>query len=148
MLPCASANNGARRQAVFLVALMVTALLPLMAPAVTADGGRAISVQLTATPSAMEVNPGEGGEYTIRVRNNGDNPITVQLSSTQEGGDCGAYASTVSQITGPIDSGGSEESTLNVTLTQNAEGSCDTTVTATITEQVTPPTLPKPNRNR
>jgi len=144
MLPCASANNGARRQALFLVALMVTALLPLMAPVVTADGGRAISVQLTAIPSSLEVNPGEGGEYTIRVRNNGDNPITVQLSSTQEGGDCGAYASTVSQITGPIDSGGSEEATLNVTLMQNAEGSCDTTVTATINEQVTPPDIAEP----
>ena len=144
MVPCATANNAARRQALFLVALMFTALLPLMAPAASADGGRAISVQLTAIPTALEVNPGEGGEYTIRVRNNGDNPITVQLSSANEGGDCGAYASTVSQITGPIDTGSYEETTLNVTLTQNAEGSCDTTVTATINEQVTPPDVAEP----
>jgi uncharacterized membrane protein len=137
--------NGAQRKALLLVALMCTALLPLVAPVASADGGRAISVQLTAIPTALEVNPGEGGEYTIRLRNNGDNPITVQLATAEEaGGDCGGYTSTITQFTGPIDAGQVEETTLNVTLTQTAEGSCKTTVTANINEQVTPPDVADP----
>ena len=98
-----AAANGAQRKALLLVALMCTALLPLVAPVASADGGRAISVQLTAIPTALEVNPGEGGEYTIRLRNNGDNPITVQLATAEEaGGDCGGYTSTITQFTGPV----------------------------------------------
>ena len=145
MQPCAPADLTARRKAVFLAVLMCSALLPLVAPAVSADDGRAISVQLTAIPTALEVNPGEAGEYTIRVRNNGDNPITVQLGTAEEaGGDCGGYTSTITQITGPIDAGSYEEAAMNITLTQTAEGSCKTTVTATINEQVTPPDVADP----
>jgi len=141
----APANVFARRKALFLTVLMCSALLPLVAPAVSADDGRAISVQLTAIPTALEVNPGESGEYTIRVRNNGDNPITVQLGTAEEaGGDCGAYTSTITQITGPIDAGSYEEATMNITLTQAAEGSCKTTITANINEQVTPPDVAEP----
>lgn len=148
MQPCASANR-ARRKALFLAVLMCSALLPLVAPAVSADDGRAISVQLTAIPTALEVNPGESGEYTIRVRNNGDNPITVQLGTAEEaGGDCGAYTSTITQITGPIDAGSYEEAAMNITLTQAAEGSCKTTVTANINEQVTPPDVADPPPKR
>jgi len=58
----APANVFARRKALFLTVLMCSALLPLVAPAVSADDGRAISVQLTAIPTALEVNPGESGE--------------------------------------------------------------------------------------
>ena len=140
----ATADRAVRRKATFIVAVMCLSLLPLVAPVATADGGRAISVQMTAIPSALEVNPGEGGEYTIRVRNNGDNPITVQLATANEGDDCANYASTISQISGPIDSGAVEEASLNVTLSQTAEGSCDTTVTANINEQVTPPDVADP----
>ncbi|MBL6734064.1 MAG: hypothetical protein ISP84_05935, partial [Candidatus Poseidonia sp.] len=74
MVTGATANTNTRRKATFIVAVMCLSLLPLVAPVATADGGRAISVQMTAIPTALEVNPGEGGEYTIRVRNNGDNP--------------------------------------------------------------------------
>ena len=146
MVHGAPANAVSRRNAVMLVALMCMALLPLVAPTVAADGARAISVQLTAIPTALEVNPGESGEYTIRVRNNGDNPITVQLAVSEESdGDCSTgYTSTISQITGAIDSGSYEEAAMNISLTQTAEGTCESTVTATITEQVTPPDVGDP----
>jgi uncharacterized membrane protein len=143
MVTCASANEGSRRKALLLVALMCMSVLPIVAPAVAADGGRAISVQLTAIPTTLEVNPGEAGEYTIRVRNNGANPVTVQLGTAEEaGGDCGNYASTITQITGAIDAGQYEEATMNITLTQAAEGSCKTTVTANINDAGTPPEDP------
>jgi uncharacterized membrane protein len=88
----------------------------------------------------LEVNPGEAGEYTIRVRNTGSNPVTVQLSTSQEATqDCNGYSSAVTQIPGAIESGAYEEATMNVTLTQAAEGSCDTTVTVNANEQATPP---------
>jgi uncharacterized membrane protein len=144
MVTGATANTNARRKAAFIVAVVCLSLLPLVAPVATADGGRAISVQMTAIPTALEVNPGEGGEYTIRVRNNGDNPITVQLATSNEGDDCANYAATISQISGPIDSGSYEEASLNISLSQTAEGSCDTTVTANINEQVTPPDVADP----
>jgi hypothetical protein len=143
MVPCASANDGSRRKALLMVALMCMAVLPLVAPVVAADGGRAISVQLTAIPTTLEVNPGEAGDYTIRVRNNGANAVTVQLGTAEEaGGDCGNYASTITQITGAIDAGSYEEATMNITLTQAAEGSCKTTVTANINDAGTPPEDP------
>jgi len=138
----ATANMSSRRQAIFLVALMCTAFLPLMAPAVSADG-RDASITVTPIPTALEVNPGEAGEYIIRVRNTGSDPVTVSLSSAQEPGeDCNGYSSAVSQIPGPIDAGSYEEATLNVTLTQTAEGSCDTTVT--VNAQLVPPAAGQP----
>lgn len=129
-----------RRRAGFLVVVMLVALLPLTAPAVMADGGRDASIQVTPIPSALEVNPGEAGEYTIRVRNTGSNPVTVQISAAEEATqECNAYTSTVTQIPGPIESGSYEEATMNITLTQAAEGSCDTTITVSASEQATPP---------
>ena len=128
------------RRAGFLVAVLLVALLPLTAPVATADGARDASIQVTPIPSALEINPGEAGEYTIRVRNTGSNPVTVQLSTSEEATqECNAYTSTITQIPGPIDSGSYEEATMNVTLTQAAEGSCDSTITVSATEQVTPP---------
>lgn len=135
-----SAAGHQRRKAGMLVVLMMLALLPLSAPVASADGGRDASIQVTAIPTALTVNPGEAGEYTIRVRNTGSNPVTVQLSTSQEPGEaCNGFSSTITQITGPIDSGASEDATMNVTLTQTAEGDCDTTVTVNAQEQATPP---------
>ena len=118
-------------------------MVPAIAPLVAADEARDASIQLTVTPSSQTINPGESGEYTVRVYNSGSNPVTVQLSTAEgQDQDCSAYNSAISQITGAIDSGSYEEATMNVTLAQNAEGSCETTVTATATEQPEPPEPP------
>ena len=138
----ALATTKQTRAALFLMCLLLCSTLPLIAPTVSADGGRDASVTITANPMALEVNPGEGGEYTIRVRNTGSNPVQVTLSQTQEGDDCSGYTSLVSQISSAIDAGAYEETTLNVTLQQTAEGSCDTVVTVNANEQVTPPDVP------
>ena len=91
MMPTASAYNASRRTALFLVFVMCTALFPLAAPGVSADG-RAASISVTPIPTAMDVNPGEAGEYTIRVRNTGSDPVTVQISSSQEATeDCNGF---------------------------------------------------------
>ena len=118
-------------------------MLPLVAPLASADGARDASIQVTVTPSAQTINPGEAGEYTVRVYNSGSNAVTVQLSSAEgQDQDCSAYTSTITQITGQIDAGSYEEATMNVSLTQTAEGSCDTTVTANAQDAPEPPEPP------
>ena len=140
MVPYDGAAAPHQRLALFLVVLMSLSALPLVAPAVSADGARDASITVTPIPAALEVNPGEAGEYVIRVRNTGSNPVSVSLSASQEATqECNAYSSAVTQIPGQIDAGSYEEATLNVTLTQGAEGTCDTTVTVNANEQVTPP---------
>ena len=90
----------------------------------SADEARDANIQVTVTPNAQTINPGESGEYTVRVYNSGSNPVTVQLSTAEgQDQDCSAYTSTITQIPGPIDSGSYEEASMNVTLAQNAEGS-------------------------
>ena len=117
--------------------------MPLSAPLVSADEGRDASILLTVNPSAQNVNPGESGEYTVRVYNQGSTAVTVQLSTAEEGTqECGAYTSSITQISGAIESGSYEEATMTVALTVNAESSCDTTVTATATESPEPPEVP------
>ena len=139
MMPRASDVNASRRTAVFLVLVLCSALLPLTAPVVSADG-RDASIMVTAIPTSLAVNPGEAGEYTIRVRNTGSNPVTVSLATSEEATqECNAYTSSITQIPGPINAGSYEEATMNITLTQTAEGECDTTVTVTANEQATPP---------
>ncbi|MGB1365954.1 MAG: hypothetical protein ACPH9F_07455 [Candidatus Poseidoniaceae archaeon] len=132
-----------KRLAVFLISLMVFSMLPIVAPIASADEARDASIQVTVSPTAQTINPGEAGEYTVRVYNSGSNPVTVQLSSAEgQDQDCGAYTSTITQIPGAIDSGSYEEATMNVTLAQNAEGSCETTVTATAQDSPEPPEPP------
>ena len=74
MVPHAAAGRAGQRKAWLLVALMCSALLPMVAPTVAADGGRAASITVTGIPGSLEVNPGEAGEYTVRVRNTGSIP--------------------------------------------------------------------------
>lgn len=129
-------------RSVGLVLLMMLSTLPLMASPVVADG-RDASIVLTISPTSLVVNPGESGEYTVRVYNTGSNPVSVQLSASEEQTqECNQYTSVITQFSGAIDAGTYEETTMNVTLSQVAEGTCDTTVTATATEQPEPPELP------
>ena len=118
-------------------------MAPVVAPLASADEARDANIQVTVTPNAQTINPGESGEYTVRVYNSGSNPVTVQLSTAEgQDQDCSAYTSTITQIPGPIDSGSYEEASMNVTLAQNAEASCETTVTATAQDQPEPPEPP------
>ena len=149
MMPTASAVAASRRTAIFLVLVMCSALLPLAAPVVSADG-RAASISVTPIPSALEVNPGEAGEYTIRVRNTGSDPVTVNIQSSQEASeDCQGFSSTVTQIPGQIDGGSYEEADMNVSVAQTVEAgsACVTTITVTITAVIGAPAaeIPEPS---
>ena len=127
---------------ILLVSLMLFSLVPAISSPVSADdSGRDANISLSVSPSSQTVNPGETAEYTVRVYNNGANSVSIQLSATNEQ-DCTGYSSAIGQIAQPIESGSYEETFLNVTLAQNAEGSCVTTVTANANEQVTPPDQP------
>ena len=127
---------------IVLVALMLFSLVPAVANPVAADdSGRDANIRLIVTPSAQTVNPGETAEYTVRVYNDGSEPVSVNLAANNEQ-DCTGFSSAIGQIGQPIDSGDNAETFLNVTLAQNAEGSCITTVTANANEQVTPPDQP------
>ena len=125
-----------------LVSLMLFSLVPALATPVTADdSGRDANIRLTISPSAQTVNPGETAEYTVRVYNDGSNPVSVNLAANNAQ-DCTGYSAAIGQIGQPIEAGDNAETFLNVTLAQNAEGSCVTTVTANANEQPTPPDQP------
>ena len=141
-----SRKNQTRKQskaAILLMALLLFSMVPTIAPTASADGARDASIIVTISPNGQDINPGESGEYTIRVRNTGSDPVTVQISSSEEGtAECGQYSSQASQIAGQIDAGTFEETTMNVTLTQTAEASCDTTVAVSAADGATPPGAP------
>jgi len=127
---------------IILVSLMLFSLVPALAPPVVADdSGRDANIRLTISPSAQTVNPGETAEYTVRVYNDGSNPVSVNLAANNEQ-DCTGFSAAIGQIGQPIDSGDNAETFLNVTLAQNAEGSCITTVNANANEQPSPPDQP------
>lgn len=141
MDPRETNNAHASKRAYFLVGLLLLSVMPVFAPSVSADGARDASITIQTSPAnGLEVNPGEAGEYTVRVFNNGPTAVTLTLSSSEEATqECGAYSSNIQQIPGVVESGDYGETTMNVSLTQNAEGSCDTTITAQATEAPTPP---------
>ncbi len=132
-----------KRLAFLLISVMVFSILPISAPIVSADEARDANIRVSVTPSEQTINPGESGEYTVYVYNDGQNAITVQLSSSEGAEqDCAAYTSTITQIPGAIDAGSYGETTMTVTLTANAEGSCETTVTANAQDSPEPPDPP------
>jgi|SaaInlV_165m_DNA_1040744.scaffolds.fasta_scaffold01622_2 uncharacterized membrane protein len=134
-------NTHGIKRAFFLVGILLLSVVPMVAPSVAADGARDASITIQTTPSnGLEVNPGEAGEYTVRVYNNGPTAITLSLSSSEEATqECSAYSSNIQQIPGVVEPNEYGETTMNVSLTQNAEGSCDTTITANANEAPTPP---------
>lgn len=114
--------RGARAGALLFAALLILTMLPTVQASYT--------ITMSASPMAMEINPGENGTYEITVRNTGDEDLIVQLSSSEDSG-CQGYSSTIQQITGTIAAGGSEVTDLMVTLASNAEDDCETTVSGT-----------------
>ncbi|DAC60899.1 MAG TPA: hypothetical protein D7I03_01450, partial [Candidatus Poseidoniales archaeon] len=138
--------SRSNRAAFFLVSLMLVSMLPMIATPVSA----APSINLYVTPNSQTVNPGDSGEYTVRVTNTGSDPVTVNLQSSNEPGeDCNGFTSAIGQIPGQIDAGQTEETTMNVTVGQTVEAdtACDTTVTATITAVIGAPAaeIPEPS---
>ena len=132
---------GVFLMSLFLFSLMTSFTGAIVEPVVAE--GRSDQFSVFISPNGQEVNPGESGEYTITIYNQGSNPITVQIATAEgQEQECSQYSSTNTQVAGPIDAGSSGEASMNVTLTQGAEGSCDTTVTVTATEQATPPDQP------
>ncbi len=135
-------SSTSKIRAISLMVLLLTSVLPLFASPVLADG-RDASITVQAIPTSLEVNPGEAGEYTIRVYNTGSDPITVSLSSNEDATqECNSYNSVIQQISGQIESNSYEETSLNISLTQTAEGSCETTITANA--QLVPPAVGAP----
>ena len=119
---------SARRRSLSVVALL---LLVIASPLVAAEA----DVTLTSDSSSKEASPGEPAEYTITVRNTGDEDITVQLATSQEAGGCQGYTSAVEQVSGVISPQSNEQVTLTVNVTEDSSETtaddCDTTVTAT-----------------
>ena len=135
-------SKTSKKSALIMLALMMGSLIPLLATPVLAEG-RDASITIQSIPTSLEINPGESGEYTIRVYNTGSDPITVSLSTSEEATqECNAYSSVIQQISGQIEANSYEETSMNVSLTQVAEGSCDTTVTANA--QLVPPAVGQP----
>ena len=146
MLNRGKGASRSNRAAFFLVSLMLVSMLPMIATPVSA----APSIRLDVTPNSQTVNPGDSGEYTVRVTNTGSDPVTVNLQASNEPGeDCNGFSSTIGQIPGQIEAGSSEETTMNVTVGQTVEAdtACDTTVTATITAVIGAPAaeIPEPS---
>ena len=129
-----SNSKGQARLSIFLIMTLLFSIIPYSVGTVEAEA----TISLSVTPGAQTVDPGESAEYTVRVYNQGSESITVQLSAANTG-ECTGYSTQIGQIPGPVESGDYGETTMNVTLAQNAEGSCDTTVTATANEQSSPP---------
>ena len=123
----------ARVRTLCVVALM---LLVIASPYAAAEA----DVTLTSDSPSKEATPGEPAEYTITVRNTGDEDITVQLATSQEAGGCQGYTSAIEQVSGTIAPNSNEQVTLTVNVTEGEQTAdeCDTTVTATASPAGTP----------
>ncbi|MDP7256503.1 MAG: hypothetical protein QGH57_00535 [Candidatus Thalassarchaeaceae archaeon] len=109
-------------------ATIFTALLlvSLLAPTVLA----AASLQLAADSLAKEATTDDPAEYAITIINNGDEDLTVSLSTSQAS-DCNGFTSSIDTVPFSLNEGDSEEKTLSVSVNDQASGECETTVTAT-----------------
>ena len=121
-------RTPARGRTLCVVALL---LLVIASPYAAAEA----DVTLSSDSPSKEAAPGEPAEYTITVRNTGDEDITVQLATSQEAGGCQGYTSTIEQVSGVISPNSNEQVTLTVNVTEDSSETtaddCDTTVTAT-----------------
>ena len=109
--------------------LTVLLVITMLSPFVQAE----IDPRLTASPMAQEADADNPAEYTITVHNDGDDDMAVSLSTQQDSSDCNGFSSTIEQVSGTIDGGESEDVTLTVSVNEQANGECETTVQATAT---------------
>jgi uncharacterized membrane protein len=121
-------RTPARGRTLSVVALL---LLVIVSPLAAAEA----DVSLTSDSPSKEASPGTPAEYTITVRNTGDEDITVQLATSQEAGGCQGYSSTIEQVSGVISPNSNEQVTLTVNVTEDSSDQtaddCETTVAAT-----------------
>ena len=129
MDPREQKQSHASKRALFLTGLLMLSLLPMIAPGAVADEARDASITIQTSPAnGLEVNPGEAGEYTVRVYNNGPVAVTLTLSTSEEATqECSQYTSTIQPIPGVVESNDFGETTMNISLSQTAEGTnpCD-----------------------
>ena len=105
-----------------------------MSPLATA----AVSVSLSASPTAQEATTDDDAEYDIIVTNDGDEDISVTLS-TQQGNDCNGFSSSLDSYQVSVDEGTSETVELTVSVNDQADGDCETTVNAQATAGIGSP---------
>ena len=105
-----------------IVAVLV---LSLSSPLVSAD----VDISVSANPMAAEATTDDAAEYDIVIQNSGDDDALVSLS-TQQGNDCSGFTSTLESTTVTVDSGSSETVKLTVSVSDQANGECETTVNA------------------
>ena len=108
-------------------AVILTAILLLTI--VTPLAAAAVSVSLSANPTAQEATTDDDAEYDIIVTNDGDEDVSVTLS-TQQGNDCNGFSSSLDSYQVSVNEGESETVKLTVTVNDQADGDCETTVNA------------------
>ena len=111
-------------------AAILTAMLLLTIASPLASA--AVSVSLSANPTAQEATTDDDAEYDIIVTNDGDEDITVSLS-TQQGNDCNGFSSSLDTFQVTVNEGESETVKLTVSVNDQADGDCETTVNAQAT---------------
>ena len=89
-------------------------------------------MSLSANPTAQEATTDDDAEYDIIVTNDGDEDISVSLS-TQQGNDCNGFSSSLDTFQVSVNEGESETVKLTVTVNDQADGDCETTVNAQAT---------------
>ena len=91
--------------------LVAILLVSIASPLASAE----ISVTLSANPSAQEATTDDEAEYDIIVTNDGDEDISVSLS-TQQGNDCNGFTSTLETVQVSVSEGSSETVLLTVSV--------------------------------
>ncbi|MBR80043.1 MAG: hypothetical protein CMA88_04595, partial [Euryarchaeota archaeon] len=109
---------------VLIAALMLTSLVssPVLAAA---------SFTLTANPSASVATSEDPAEYTITIFNDGDEDLTITLSTSENDGGCNGFTSNLESTVFSVDAGSTESTTLTVSISDQASGDCETTVSGT-----------------
>ena len=98
-------------------AAILTAMLLLTIASPLASA--AVSVSLSANPTAQEATTDDDAEYDIIVTNDGDEDITVSLS-TQQGNDCNGFSSSLDTFQVTVNEGESETVKLTVSVNDQA----------------------------
>ena len=109
--------------------LTVLLVITMLSPFVQAD----IDPRLSASPMAQEADADNPAEYTITIHNDGDDDMAVSLSTQQDASNCNGFTSNIEQLSGTVGGGSSEQVTLTVSVNDQANGDCETTVQATAT---------------
>jgi len=105
------------------VALLIVSVI---SPSATA----AASMAMSADSLAKEATTDDPAEYSIFITNDGDEDLTVTLSTSQEADECNGFTSTVDTAPFSLNEGDTEEKTLTVSINDQASGECRTTVLA------------------